>query len=563
MLPGGGQNNLHPVSPCKDKKVLMVVFLMGDLVQKINSNSSRQWFGLIAVAIVLMSALAYWYIACHNKIFLIVFALLVLGCLVLSGFLFFRARISFHNAHHLNLEEHAFLLALILMGIVFVFAFPPGSVPDESHHFWSSYTLADVLTGHKVDYANAQIEIRTVDAEIDFNSLKDINKESFRTTVRDFELFNSSPSWTMVSIPSDAMNLGANPFYIKLPTALSIVVARFLNLGFYPLFYLGRIVNFTLFIVSIILSVRITPIAKNGFRAVALLPMTLHLCASYSYDAGIICLSLLLTACLLRLFLDREMANRLFYRIVIFTAVLAILLAPCKVIYFAIFLLFLFLPNSRFSSKSQGVAIKLSILMLGLIFILLMRGSFISGLASAPAGANSLDHRGLETGEFYSMGDALRDPLGTIVLYIRTMDQLGDYYIQTLIGGSLGWLQENIRLPMFYVFSYIGLMLFSFRRSEEDKLIMPFSLRIVCALLAIAIWFGAMTSMYLGWTFNTEQLILGVQGRYFLPAVPLLFLALRSERAFYSGLTFSFMLSGMLTLNSLALMRTFAMALVG
>ena len=35
--------------------------------------------------------------------------------------------------------------------------------------------------------------------------------------------------------------------------------------------------------------------------------------------------------------------------------------------------------------------------------------------------------------------------------------------------------------------------------------------------------------MWLGWTFNTEPVIQGVQGRYFLPVIPLLLIGMRGK----------------------------------
>ena len=40
---------------------------------------------------------------------------------------------------------------------------------------------------------------------------------------------------------------------------------------------------------------------------------------------------------------------------------------------------------------------------------------------------------------------------------------------------------------------------------------------------------GVSLSMAVGWTFNTEGVIQGVQGRYFLPMAPMALLALRSR----------------------------------
>lgn len=55
-----------------------------------------------------------------------------------------------------------------------------------------------------------------------------------------------------------------------------------------------------MFAVLVYSAVRITPIGKNVMMTAGLLPMTLHLASSYSYDAGIIGLAFLLTGMCLR-----------------------------------------------------------------------------------------------------------------------------------------------------------------------------------------------------------------------------------------------------------------------
>ena len=62
---------------------------------------------------------------------------------------------------------------------------------------------------------------------------------------------------------------------------------------------LGMLFNLLYGALLIIFSVRITPVGKKVFMAVALLPMTLHLLGSHSYDVGTLGLAFLLTAFIL------------------------------------------------------------------------------------------------------------------------------------------------------------------------------------------------------------------------------------------------------------------------
>ena len=55
------------------------------------------------------------------------------------------------------------------------------------------------------------------------------------------------------------------------------------------------------------------------------------------------------------------------------------------------------------------------------------------------------------------------------------------------------------------------------------------SFRIVGAIAVGVASFGVVLSMWLGWTFVTETVIQGVQGRYFLPLMPLVAGVIRSR----------------------------------
>ena len=504
--------------------------------------------------VAMLVALVYWNVYCHNSIYFCSFFLVAALITIIYQFAPKLIKSEFWHGNA------AFLACLSLMGVIFIFMFPPGSVPDEPYHFWSSYALSDVITGREIDYDTASIAMREVDAVANLNSLKDLTKDSLRATVTDFALVNNNQNWAMMEIPKDALDFGANPVYIKLPSAMAITIAKFLNIGFYPLFFFGRLVNYALFCIFAITAVRITPIAKQGFMIVSLLPMTLHLAASYSYDVGIISLSLLLISLMLRLLVVDNQSPQQINSLLVAVFVCAVLLAPCKVIYFiSVFLLFL-VPISRFGSKKKAWLFRFSVLLAGLAFILFMRSAFLTNLADAPSNSE-LDYRGTETGVFYTVSDAISNPFNTIMLFIRTIDQLGDYFIQTFVGGSLGWLQANLRIPLYYVFAYLAIIYLAFMANSEDCCQLSNVQRVTMAGIAAICWIGAMTSMYLGWTFNTESIILGIQGRYFLPICPLLFLSLRSSKIKYSGRADTLVLIGVLVLNYLTLIRTFSIAL--
>ena len=61
-----------------------------------------------------------------------------------------------------------------------------------------------------------------------------------------------------------------------------------LHLGFAPALFLGRLANLLLFAALPALAVKVAPFGKRVFTVAALLPMTLHLAASFSRDAPLL-----------------------------------------------------------------------------------------------------------------------------------------------------------------------------------------------------------------------------------------------------------------------------------
>ena len=250
--------------------------------------------------------------------------------------------------------EMAFLVGLISCGLLYSVVFAPGTVPDETYHFEASYKLADyiMLQGPTVD----SLPVRADDSALLDGMLQSwaLGYDKYRSVIDQFAFFVNDASRVAVE-PVSSFDWTANPPYIKLPSALGIVLATLLNLGSFPLFYLGRFFNLLMFAALAYFAVRITPVGKNAMMVAGLLPMTLHLASSYSYDAGIMGLAFLLTGMCLRAVYGEGLMSRKEKAGIV---VVAVLLAPCKVVYTVIVLLVILIPRKRFSSTAASARFK-------------------------------------------------------------------------------------------------------------------------------------------------------------------------------------------------------------
>ena len=484
----------------------------------------RQLFARNVFVLLLAAALGvhalYIYTVCDSD------GLLLLDCFAIVFLvLAYCVRGVLLSKERQHVDESLFAVLLFVFGVVFMFAFVPGSIPDEPYHFQASYKWSNILL-LMPDSSSDTISFREDIAQFVANG------SLFNTTVElgeyaslfdSFQFFSNCDSYVDVAAHS-AFDIGGNPPQLKVASALGIALARAANLGAIPVFYAGRLANLIVFVVLAYFAARVTPVAKKTFMVVSLLPMTLHLVSSYSYDSGIIGIAFLLLAFCLRAIYGESAMRK---KDMIAIAILSALLAPCKVVYSVIVLLVFLIPASRFATKKQSYIFK------GLVFtcmvaaILALRLGSLLGMAGVDGSADSVDYRGTESGSFYSLGGILSDPVGTIVMYLRTFAVQGDFYLSTIVGGSLGWFQPDLAMPHYVVFGLLLMLLISALRSKDDGFPVPLAHRMIFLILPIACWLAVMMSMYIGWTFTTESVIQGVQGRYLLPVLPMLLLTLR------------------------------------
>ena len=115
-------------------------------------------------------------------------------------------------------------------------------------------------------------------------------------------------------------------------------------MGFSPSLLLGRLANLLLFAALSALSVRAAPFGKRVFTAAALLPMTLHLAASFSRDAPLLGCSFAFTALLLDAAFGPDRDKALSPARLAALLLCGVVLAPGKLVYLPLAALLLLVP---------------------------------------------------------------------------------------------------------------------------------------------------------------------------------------------------------------------------
>lgn len=508
-------------------------------------NSVRYKAVFIAFAIFFAFYSVFWY--SNNP------RLLVLFTIAISLFFIFALGSVFVYEIDRIKSEWLFLALLLAFSIIFCFIFPPFTVPDEGHHFFSTYWLVDSLPFNGRVINGDTFLVRDIDLNLyrgPFTGTT-INSDSFSSIIHNFSLFGNGK---LVPFSEFSFSLGGENVTAKIGSVIGFQIGLFLGLGAFPAFYMGRIGSALFFSICAFYAYRIAPRGKSIIVFVSLLPMTLHLAASYSYDSGIIAYSLLLFACLMRGFFGDQQS--LGNKEIIFYLVISAFLAPCKVIYSGLVLLGLFVPLSKFEDEKIGRISKFLLIFAVVVSVLALRIASVSSLVSQSSGAS----RGQETGQFYSVSDIVLHPKNSFLVFCRTLDSLGDFYWETTLGYSLGWFQENLRFPAFFMIPYLFFGFICCLDSEDEPAFLSSSCSILFIIAFVLAALGSIVSMWVGWTFNYENVIQGVQGRYFLPALPALLFGLRTRFfSFHSSAIVTITL-GISLMNCLYLIRFISIA---
>ena len=202
---------------------------------------------------------------------------------------------------------------ILLCGVLFAFANPPMQTPDETDHYLRTYAISmgrfdyAAQRGYPEDvdelvaaFPGAWVNAHTsaglgtdpdTHAEQPFNSagyaLKQYGKDGRVESIRDS--FEQYLTWLYRdSVPqrvTEPVSFLILPF---LPGALGMALARLIGLGALGCLYSGRLVNLLAYTALCYAALRSAHKCRPAFLCIMLMPMSLYMGASLSYDATLL-----------------------------------------------------------------------------------------------------------------------------------------------------------------------------------------------------------------------------------------------------------------------------------
>lgn len=451
--------------------------------------------------------------------------LILAGC----GFLFCLGAVLWISK---KLYHWMYPVVILILGVFYLIALPPFTAPDEAAHFISSYRLSSQIMGKQAvadeDYLSratkeekdridhgANVLVRSGDDVNGFES--EPGQFSYNMMITQLLSKDNSQGVTVRSeIP-----VNTSPI-IYLPQAIGIALARVFHMGYVPMVMLGRFFNLLAFTIMSYMAFRIMPFKKEVIMAVSALPMTLHLAASYSYDTGFIGLALMLLAWCFYLAFEKDEVT---IKDTVILALLLILLEPGKIVYLPLAGICLFIPSAKFQSKKR-YWISFACVLAAMLLAVFLVNHLVLGIWAT----RKESYIGWSEAAGYTVSDVINKPYDIVMVYYKTFVTQLDYYLVTMLGGFLGNLDPNLTVPPFCLLLLCyGLFISVVRREGEG---VPFKRwqKLLTLLLVFLSACLILASMLLGYTPREMTYITGVQGRYFIPLLPLVLLTIFDKR---------------------------------
>ena len=433
------------------------------------------------------------------------------------AFLLFTFTTTFYLTFINNIQLHVIYLIIGLsLGIVFMTIIPAYQVPDEPNHLFTAYELSNKILGQD----QKTLHIR----EEEFNyagSMKEVTPER-RSKVWS-SLFKTTNKTKMKPFSSPIV---ATPSFQYILPAIGISIARLLHLSASTAYFFGRLLNLIFFVLAISFSIKITPIGKHVFFAIALFPVTIQQGMSFSYDVPIIAFSFLLIAEGLNLIynkFDIVSKNGIIHLFIFAVSILVVFIVKQHA-YSALLLLLLPVISRHRNINKKGITkVILLLFIIGIMaFLALLIYAQFNPLKE-PA------HYIFGSQQIYSLQHIINHPVNTFAILLNLVEDQSAFFISSMITGPLGWLEVPVNGLVFLGFILSLPIIINLTSDAEKEKIDNFD-KFIYTLIALLTIMFICGGMLISWTTISSATIEGIQGRYFIPVMPIILILFTSKK---------------------------------
>lgn len=453
-------------------------------------------------------------------------------------------------------EEHVFAFCYLCISLTLIFGIPLLKTPDEVSHFLRSYELS---CGHLVSEKNPD------DDAVGIQATGRVLPECFYDMANGKIKVGEASIYSTLDAFSYQIDEGEEKFVgfgnaslyapvTYLPQAIGIAVTRIFSKSMMALGYGARFFNWLAVGLIFYFSIKYLPVGKKLALLIALLPMNMQACNSMSPDGFTLALCMAMVSFVLyrRLVyghakttekmtekmtekvtekVTEKMIKKMRVRDYALMYLLIFALCQCKVVYIPVVLLLFLIPKEQFGTKKNYLIHILCSIILGIVIFggwMLIASDFMSEFQP-----------GVESGA--QVIYVLRHPLDYLMTIVKTFDKEADAWLWGVLGLRMGW--QTISTSLVALMVYGGLIIAVWLFDNDIACVNELEKKNVKETFdngtqkmnvkeafdnACRWWLGGVsalivllvcTSLYVQWTALRNDVISGIQGRYFIPVL--------------------------------------------
>lgn len=407
----------------------------------------------------------------------------------------------------------AFAVMTFFIGCIYIFVLPPFTVPDESAHIVTVYSKSSKLLGKEVTDEGGKV-IADSNMGLYFIREEYPTKESYIRFVKGALGKNSDVITTKESL--------ANPLNVKavgyIPQIVGVSIARILKGSGEQILLIGRLFALLWYCFVMYFAIQIFPLNKMILFAVGLLPMTMQQVCSFSYDSVLLGLCFFLISYILWLIYTKEVVE---LKDVLILVCVVSGIVMIKYIYIPIIGLLLFIPKHKINFRVDRK--KIAVSMFGMLSMFEI-GSKMTLITEAAAKNMQIRSDGLYK---YSIGYVISNLGDTLIVVTRTVFEKISFFVESMIANPLGWVE--IQLSNIIVLGFAIVLIFSAIPNHRSPKITK-RMMVTAGFIVVIVSGLVLAAMLISYTYVGADTILGVQGRYFLPVLPLVLLIVQGNK---------------------------------
>lgn len=409
--------------------------------------------------------------------------------------------------------EIGFLIISISVGTLLSLSLPANKVSwDEEVHFSQSFWMSNYRTPVSVSPAITQEFIAGIDTW-------PYNQPGTAEEQREFDNYldlagdyrNGGITWSA--------DLNKTIFTGYAGEALLLKAGQLFHLPFSLVYKLGRLGNLFIYCIALYFAIKKTPVGKGIMVFLGLMPEPMMLAGVYSYDPTVTAFMYLSFAYILSAVLEPD--KKITWKE--YAVIMLAFFWGCRIkaVYAPLLLTGLLIPADHFRSRREKLIMKggMILLCLGLM------ASFALPVIFSPSETG--DVRGDNTSEAGQMSYVLGQPVAYAKILIQNIfHTLPSYVIGEKSLGLLGH-QGEVSFPWLLYAGSAAVILTGGQSSCGKRL--DWKQKLWIFILASAAVVLVWTSMYVIFTTPGNTYIDGVQGRYYIPFLFLVWLVLNPK----------------------------------